>query len=673
VVADGRVPGAVLVFVGALLLLTGTAVAAPPPAPTITEPATDGQLVHPADVHMEVAPPSEADDDACTDWEIRTADLSQVVWQAPCVTGALAVHIHLGDGTFAASLAAQHQLDFGSTYVLRSRFRDDENEVSDWSQRTFGTYPAPSPGGGIAWTPLEPGYVVDDVAGGLQLPLDIAFVPNPGSGPDAPVAYVTELYGTIEVLRRDGTLSDYATGLLNYNPTGDFPGSGAGGLTGITVDPDTGDVFASMLYDFDGTPPIGPLYPKVVRFHSTDGGLTAAGPPTTILAMPGELQEASHQVSNLSIGPEDGELYVHMGDGFDITKGEDLGSFRGKILRMNLDGSAPADNPFYVSGDDGSLPRDYIWAYGFRNPFGGAWRDFDGDWVHYEVENGPSVDRIARVDRGFNYGYNGSDASMQVGALYNWSPAHAPVNIAFVQAETFGGSGFPASQWDHAFVTESGPTWVSGPQVLGKRIVEFDPDSETGEIGGHPHTLVEYTGTGRATAAGLAAGPDGLYFTELYQDQGATSAIDPGARLLRLRHGPPVTPALSGTAPASPADDDTPFVVGTAQFSSTVNLYSDPGCHTAIGSGTSDEFAFPGIEVRVPENSATRIYASDSVAGVDSICSPTPLTYLEQSPAGRRAKHFKLKAAKRRCRQKFDGKARHRCIKRAVAKARKRR
>jgi hypothetical protein len=72
--------------------------------------------------------------------------------------------------------------------------------------------------------------------------------------------------------------------------------------------------------------------------------------------------------------------------------------------------------------------------------------------------------------------------------------------------------------------------------VRGKRIVEFAPDPDTGEIGGHPHDLVEYTGTGKATAVGLAAGPDGLYFTELYPDQDFASPISPGARLFRVSY-----------------------------------------------------------------------------------------------------------------------------------------
>jgi glucose/arabinose dehydrogenase len=656
--------------VAALMLLLGAVPAwASPPNPAIIEPVTDGQEVHPADVHMEVEIPAEPEDDVCTDWEIRTADLSKVAWQAPCATGVLAHHIHLGDGDFLITHPLTPPgLDYGSSYVLRARFHDDDGEIGDWSVRTFRTYPPSSPGGGIPWTPLQPGYVVDEVAGGLQLPTDIALVPNPGPGPRDPLLYITELYGKIKVISRDGTVSDYATGLLNFPPTGDFPGSGELGLTGIVVDPGSGDVFASLLYDSDPSAAVGDLYPKVIRFHSEDGGLTPAGPPTTVLDMPGEPESPSHQISNLSIGP-DGKLYVHLGDGFEPAVAQNLSSFRGKILRVNLNGTPPTTgNPFY-DDSDGITARDYIWAYGFRNPFGGAWRASNA--AHYEVENGPTVDRLAKVVPGMNYGYDGTDASMATGALYQWVPSHAPVNIAFVQPETFGGSGFPSSQWDHAFVTESGPTWATGPQKYGKRIVEFEPDPVTGELGGHPHALVEYTGTGKASAVGLAAGPEGLYFTELYRDQGWSSPIDPGARLLLVRHGPPAAPSLIAANPPSGANENSPRITGTAQFASTVRIYTDPACQTQAATGTSDELESGGIAVHVPDNSSSTFYAADSVAGISSGCSSQPLDYVEQSPAGEVAKGFDLRAAKRRCRKKFEGKARARCIKRAKKKARR--
>src|SRR5699024_4648451 len=118
-----------------------------------------------------------------------------------------------------------------------------------------------------------------------------------GAAPDAPIFYVSELYGTIRVVRRDGTVGTYASNLLNFNPTGKFPGSGEQGLTGIVVEPATGDVYATLLYD--AAPPKGPHYPKVVRFQSTNGGQSASM-QTTVLNMPGETQGQSHQISNIS-------------------------------------------------------------------------------------------------------------------------------------------------------------------------------------------------------------------------------------------------------------------------------------------------------------------------------------------------------------------------------------
>jgi hypothetical protein len=120
-------------------------------------------------------------------------------------------------------------------------------------------------------------------------------------------------------------------------------------------------------------------------------------------------------------------------------------------------------------------------------------------------------------------------------AAYNWTPAHAPVNVVFVQPTTFTGSGFPFEKMDHAFATESGPTWGTGPQNTGKRIVEFGVDN-LGAITSGPTTLIEYTGTGKATAVGLAAGPDGLYFSDLYKDSNYVTPIDAGAQILRIRY-----------------------------------------------------------------------------------------------------------------------------------------
>jgi glucose/arabinose dehydrogenase len=386
----------------------------------------------------------------------------------------------------------------------------------------------------IPFIATQPGYIVELVGMDYRLPVNIAFVENPGPNPDDPLYFVTELYGSIQVVTRDGTKHTFATGLLDYNPTGPISGSGEQGLTGIAVqrdevNPEIYNLYVGMLWD-NGSPPGGAAhYPKVEKLISAVGGLTMAS-RELLLNMQPETQGQSHQISNITIGP-DGLLYVHVGDGFNAGTAQNLDQYRGKVLRMNLDGSPVPENPFYNGGTRD--PRDYIFAYGFRNPFGGAWRDSDG--THYQVENGPSVDRLSRVLEGVNYGWNGSDASMEINAIYNWDPAHAPVNMTFVQQSNFGGSMFPESKQDHLFVSESGPTYANGPQGNGKRIVEFELDANGALVGG-PTTLVEYVGTGRSSIVGLASGPDGLYFTELYEETGASGPTAIGARIFRVRY-----------------------------------------------------------------------------------------------------------------------------------------
>ncbi len=424
----------------------------------------------------------------------------------------------------------------------------------------------------VPWAVKQPGFRVDRVATGFQLPVNIAFVPSPGETPGDPLFYVTELYGSVKAVSLDGTLSDYATDLLNFDPVGSFPGAGEKGLTGIVVDPASGDVFVSSVFAVPGVTDVH--FPEVRRLHSEDGGHTAAS-QEAVLQFPDEPMGASHQTSNVSIGP-DGKLYVHIGDGLLTAPAQDPGSVRGKILRVNLDGSAPADNPFYDAAD-GLTATDLIFASGLRNPFGGAWRDADG--AHWEVENGPGVDRLAKIVAGRNYLWNGTDASMTNYAAYVWTPSHAPVNIAFTQPSTFAGSGFPADRQNHAFVTESGATYAPGPQGVGKRVVEFVLDADGNLVQG-PLPLVEYLGAGRGTAVGLAAGPDGLYFSDLYKDFGAATPTERGASVFRV--------VWTGIADFS-ADTTSGQAPLSVQFRDVSNVPAASAWHWEFGDGDSSD------------------------------------------------------------------------------------
>lgn len=391
------------------------------------------------------------------------------------------------------------------------------------------------------WVSVQPGYQVEVVATGFTLPVNIVPVPNPGPNPQDPFLYVTELYGSIKVIRKDGSVGTYASGLLNYNPTGAFPGSGEQGMAGLAIDPVSGDLFASLLYDAGG-----PHYPKVIRLSSTDGGQTASS-IVTILDMPGESQGQSHFISHLEWLPE-GALMLHMGDGFVAPTALDLDSYRGKILRLLPDGMPSSLNPMYDLGN-GINSRDYIYAWGVRNPFGGARRASDG--VYAMVENGPTKDRFTTLVEGRNYLWAGTDFSMTHFALYNWSPAHAPVECTFVEESVFGGSGFPLTDQGDLFVTESGPTYAPGPQTRGKRIVRFELDSSGNMLSG-PTTVIEYAGTRRSTAAGIVAGPGGLYFSDLYAPNGS-NPLASGANILRVRWAGQDSPCTLGTNYCEPS------------------------------------------------------------------------------------------------------------------------
>ncbi|MDQ0271813.1 PQQ-dependent sugar dehydrogenase [Cytobacillus purgationiresistens] len=100
-----------------------------------------------------------------------------------------------------------------------------------------------------------------------------------------------------------------------------------------------------------------------------------------------------HHGGRLKIGPDE-KLYITTGDATDPDLAQDLDSLAGKVLRMNLDGSIPEDNPYEES---------YVYSYGHRNPQGLAWSE---DGKMYESEHGPTAnDEINIIEVGKNYGW----------------------------------------------------------------------------------------------------------------------------------------------------------------------------------------------------------------------------------------------------------------------------
>lgn len=100
-----------------------------------------------------------------------------------------------------------------------------------------------------------------------------------------------------------------------------------------------------------------------------------------------------HHGGRLTIGPDD-KIYATTGDAAEPETAQDPDSLGGNIVRLELDGSVPEDNP-----DSDS----YVFSYGHRNPQGLAWAE---DGTLYSSEHGDRAhDEINLIEAGQNYGW----------------------------------------------------------------------------------------------------------------------------------------------------------------------------------------------------------------------------------------------------------------------------
>ncbi|MEN5210230.1 PQQ-dependent sugar dehydrogenase [Stenotrophomonas terrae] len=105
-----------------------------------------------------------------------------------------------------------------------------------------------------------------------------------------------------------------------------------------------------------------------------------------------------HYGHRLAFGP-DGKLWISSSERQKFDPAQDMKTNLGKIIRLNDDGSVPADNPFVAQG----APADQVWSLGHRSVLGLA---FDGNGKLWEHEMGPKGgDELNLIQRGGNYGY----------------------------------------------------------------------------------------------------------------------------------------------------------------------------------------------------------------------------------------------------------------------------
>ncbi len=222
---------------------------------------------------------------------------------------------------------------------------------------------------------------IEIFAKGLDTPWGIDFTPDGR-------VFFTERLGVIRVMQN---------GKLQTEPwiKMDSTEVGEGGLLGLALDPQFAqNHFVYVAYTYRAQN--GRLQNRLVRLRDENGRGVV---DKTLLD--GAAGNSNHDGGRVKFGP-DGKLYWTIGDSQNTALAQDVKSLNGKILRLNSDGTIPADNPF---------PNSPVYSYGHRNPQGLAWQPGTGRL--YETEHGPSGvnpnccrDEVNLIEPGKNYGWS---------------------------------------------------------------------------------------------------------------------------------------------------------------------------------------------------------------------------------------------------------------------------
>ena len=144
-------------------------------------------------------------------------------------------------------------------------------------------------------------------------------------------------------------------------------------------------------------------------------------------------------------------------------------------------------------------------------------------------------------------------------------------------------------------------------------------------------TLGELEGAGIQVTVG-AESTTTFYATE--SDGVETSTCSAQGLTYRQVSSAPDPPGFTSVSPESPANDNFPILLGTADLEATVTIFTDPACSGApVATGSGAEFESSGIQVSVADNTQTTFYAKAALAGFVSACSIDSIAYEEVTPA----------------------------------------
>ncbi len=357
----------------------------------------------------------------------------------------------------------------------------------------------PPPGRGAGEVESAPNaqisFRVETVIGNLEVPWSIVWAPD----------------GRMFFTERPGRVRVYENGKLRPDPVftvSDVEQTGESGLMSLALHPQfASNRFVYLAYAYKaGEPRV-----RVVRYREDQRGFSE--PKVIIENIPAA---KFHAGCRIRFGP-DGKLYITTGDATDRSLAQRLDSLAGKTLRVNDDGTLPADNSFI--GKSGA--RSEIWSYGHRNAQGMDWQP--GTNLMFQTEHGPSGfdgpgggDEVNIVEKGKNHGWpvvhHTQTREGMEPPLLEYTPACAPGG-----AEFYNGSLFPQFRGNFFFAC-----------LRGERIIRVVLDGR--RVVSQENLLEKKYGRIRE----VAEGPDGyLYFSTSNRDGRGSPASDDD-RIIRL-------------------------------------------------------------------------------------------------------------------------------------------
>lgn len=275
---------------------------------------------------------------------------------------------------------------------------------------------------------------------------------------------ISEVGGALKLLNSDGSVGEI-TGLP------EVVHGGQGGFGDVVLHPDFSDnnlIYVSYVERGNGETSGAVVARAQLRLTGNGGELNDL---EIIWRQVPKVTGRGHFGHRIVFGPN-GYLWISSGERQKFDPAQDMESNLGKIVRLNVDGTIPNDNPFV---ERGGVTAE-IWSLGHRNPLGLA---FDQSGRLWNVEMGPrGGDEVNLIRRGANYGYpivsngnhyNGTDIpdhdtrpEFAAPAVF-WNPVISPSSLMF-----YSGSEFP--DW-------RGDAFIGGLSSESLVRIEFDGDS----------------------------------------------------------------------------------------------------------------------------------------------------------------------------------------------------